>query len=78
VIEVKEPDFEKKWFRLRRTQALKVLESRKHPKFEGKKQFLDVLTGMYRHAYLKGRNDEKKAQTDSIQTLNKFGDKANG
>jgi len=78
MIEVKEPDFDKQWFRFRTTQALKVLESRKHPKFEGKKQFLDVLTGMYRHAYLKGRNDEKKAQTDSIQTLNKFEDKLNG
>jgi len=72
MIEVKDPDFDKQWFRFRTTQALKVLESRRHPKFEGRKQFLDVLSGMYRHAYLKGRNDEKLSQQESITKVSEF------
>lgn len=72
MIEVKDPDFDKQWFRFRTTQALKVLESRRHPKFEGRKQFLDVLSGMYRHAYLKGRNDEKLSQQENITKVSEF------
>ena len=72
MIEVKDPDFDKQWFRFRTTQALKVLESRRHPKFEGRKQFLDVLSGMYRHAYLKGHNDEKLSQQENITKVSEF------
>jgi len=77
-IEIKEPDYDDGWFRYRTKEALGVLESRRHPRFEGRQQFLNVLSGMYRHAYNKGRHDEKQAQQENITKVSEFGAKTNG
>lgn len=77
MIEIKEPDYDEKWFKWRAEQALSIFESRRTPRHKGREQYLNVLAGIFRHAYSKGRHDEKKAQTDSIQTLSNFEDKLN-
>jgi hypothetical protein len=78
MIEIKEPDYDEKWFKWRAEQALSIFESRRTPRHKGREQYLNVLAGIFRHAYSKGRHDEKRDQQARITMLNKFEDKVNG
>ena len=54
----KEPDFDKRWFKFRADQAIRIYEASKSLK--ARDQMLDVLNGLFEHAYRKGRHDEKR------------------
>lgn len=57
-IQINEPKFDKGFFRYRANEAIRVFEGRRTK--EAYKQMLDVLAGLYSHAYHKGRYDEKE------------------
>ena len=60
IYDIKEPDYDDGWFKFRANQALLTFEHRKNR--TSREILLNVLTGLYRHAYNKGRHDEKRDQ----------------
>lgn len=62
IIEVKDPPFNKDFFRTRANDAIRIFEQRRTK--NAYKQLLDVLAGLYSHAYHKGRHDEKLEQKE--------------
>lgn len=57
---VKGPDFDDQWFKARTDQAIQVWNGKKNRNEYDK--LLNILAGLYRHGYLKGRHDEKRDQ----------------
>ena len=57
-IEIKEPDYDEGWFKYRANQAILTFENRRSR--TNRQIMLNVLAGLYRHAYNKGRHDEKR------------------
>jgi hypothetical protein len=59
-IEITEPDFNDMWFKARTTQALRRYEHDPGYRKDRREQLHNVLAGLFRHAYNKGRHDEKR------------------
>jgi hypothetical protein len=57
-LEWKEPDYDAGWFKYRANQAILTFEN--HRNHITRQTMITVLEGLFRHAYEKGRLDEKR------------------
>jgi hypothetical protein len=60
-IETTAPDYDPGWFRYRSGEALRHYENALGHRKDRREHLTNVLEGLYRHAYNKGRHDEKRA-----------------